>query len=131
MHHRGGPSPSRSETVRLDGKFFSNCRFENCVLHCGGERCEWKDTNFFNCQIVFDGAANNTVQVLRGMGFSFEMRFIMLVSVNHSFPCTYSRHGRCVGLRPKRVRRGTLPSLVPSIRPTLWRIVAHWNHLTS
>ena len=43
-------------------------------LPCDGERCEGKDTSFFNCQIVFDGPANNTVQFLRGIGLSFEMR---------------------------------------------------------
>jgi len=64
----------RGQTVRLDGKSFSNCRFENCVLIYSGERCEWEDTSFFNCQIVFDGPANNTVQFLRGIGLSFEMR---------------------------------------------------------
>ena len=58
------------ETVRLDDKNFVHCSFEDCLLTYGGERCEWKTTDFHNCRIVLDGAANNTVQVLKGLGFT-------------------------------------------------------------
>lgn len=59
----------KSETVRLDGKLFCNCAFEDCLLMFGGEPCEWQDTRFANCKVVLDGAAHNTVSVLRGLGF--------------------------------------------------------------
>jgi hypothetical protein len=59
----------RRETVRLDGKLFLNCAFEDCLLCYGGERCEWEHTRFSNCRVLLDGAANNTVQVLQGLGF--------------------------------------------------------------
>ena len=59
----------RQETVRLDGKLFYNCSFEDCLLCDGGERCEWENTRFANCRVVLDGSANNTIQVLQGFGF--------------------------------------------------------------
>jgi hypothetical protein len=59
----------RQETVRLDGKLFLNCSFEDCFLSYGGERCEWENTRFVNCRVVLDGSANNRVQVLQGFGF--------------------------------------------------------------
>jgi hypothetical protein len=31
----------RAQTVRLDGKLFVNCDFENCLLTYGGAKCEW------------------------------------------------------------------------------------------
>jgi hypothetical protein len=60
----------RQETVRLDGKLFMDCSFEDCLLCYGGERCEWENTRFSNCRVVLDGLANNTVQVLQGFGFT-------------------------------------------------------------
>jgi hypothetical protein len=60
----------RQETVRLDGKLSLNCTFEGCLLCYRGERCEWENTRFSNCQVVLDGPANNTVQVLQGFGFT-------------------------------------------------------------
>jgi hypothetical protein len=59
----------RDETVRLDGRLFLNCSFEDCLLCDGGEPCEWENTRFSNCRFVLDGLANNTVQVLQGFGF--------------------------------------------------------------
>lgn len=59
----------RQETVRLDGKLFLNCSFEDCLLCYGGERCEWENTRFANCRVILEGSANNTVQVLQGFGF--------------------------------------------------------------
>lgn len=59
----------RQETVRLDGKLFIDCAFEDCLLCYGGERCEWEHTRFSNCRVLLDGAANNTAQVLQGLGF--------------------------------------------------------------
>lgn len=59
-----------SETVRLDGKLFLDCSFQDCVLTFGGERCEWENTTFSHCRVVLDGHANNTVQVLQGLGFN-------------------------------------------------------------
>lgn len=58
----------RAKTVRLDGKLFVNCDFENCLLTYGGAKCEWENTRFSNCRVVFDGAAINTVHILRTMG---------------------------------------------------------------
>jgi hypothetical protein len=59
----------RQETVRLDGKLFVNCIFEDCMLCYSGERCEWEHTRFSNCRVLLDGGANNTIQVLQGLGF--------------------------------------------------------------
>jgi len=59
----------RQETVRLDGTLFLNCSFEDCLLCDGGERREWEHTRFSNCRVLLDGAANNTIQVLQGLGF--------------------------------------------------------------
>ena len=59
----------RQETVRLDDKLFVNCKFEDCLLCYRGARCEWEHTRFSNCRGLLDGAANNTVQVLQGLGF--------------------------------------------------------------
>lgn len=59
----------RAETVRLDGKLFLDCSFEDCVLSFGGERCEWETTTFTRCRVVLDGPANTTIQVLQGLGF--------------------------------------------------------------
>jgi hypothetical protein len=59
----------RNETVRLDEKLFVNCAFERCALLFGGQPCEWENTRFVNCRLVLDGAANNTIQVLRGLGY--------------------------------------------------------------
>ena len=57
------------ETVRLDGHFFENCVFENCLLSYGGELCEWNNSRFSNCRIILDGKANYTTQVLQALGF--------------------------------------------------------------
>jgi hypothetical protein len=59
----------RGDAVRLDGKKFLCCTFEDCVLYYGGERCEWENSRFLNCRIVIDGKAHNTIQVLVGLGF--------------------------------------------------------------
>jgi hypothetical protein len=59
----------RGDSVRLDGKKFLCCAFENCVLYYGGERCEWENSRFLNCRIVIDGKARNTMQLLVGLGF--------------------------------------------------------------
>ena len=59
----------RAETVRLDGHFFENCVFENCLLSYGGELCEWNNSRFSNCRIILDGKANHTIQVLQALGF--------------------------------------------------------------
>jgi hypothetical protein len=59
----------RGDAVRLDGKKFLRCTFENCVLYYGGEPCEWENSRFVDCRIVIDGKAHNTIQVLLGLGF--------------------------------------------------------------
>ena len=56
--------------VQLDDKIFVDCSFDDCVLLYSGEKCEWQTTNFTNCRVVLDGAANNTVQVLRELGIT-------------------------------------------------------------
>lgn len=53
----------------MDGKRFLNCSFEDCLLHYGGEPCEWEDTRFSNCRVVLDNSAACAVQVLEGLGF--------------------------------------------------------------
>lgn len=58
----------RREIVRLDGKLFLDCVFEDCLLQYGGDRCEWVRTSFSNCRMELDGCAKNTVQILQGLG---------------------------------------------------------------
>lgn len=55
--------------VRLDGKCFMNCDFQDCLLSYGGEPCEWDNTRFSNCRVILDGKAIQTIQTLRGLGF--------------------------------------------------------------
>lgn len=57
------------ETVRIDGRRFLKCSFEDCLLHYGGEPCEWEDTTFLNCRVFLDNSAAYAVQVLEGLGF--------------------------------------------------------------
>ena len=57
-----------AEVVRLDGNSFLNCSFQDCAFQYGGESCEWESCRFSNCRVVLDGAANNTVQVLKALG---------------------------------------------------------------
>lgn len=59
----------RQETVRLDGKLFYNCTFEDCLLCYGGERCEWENTRFANCRVVLDGPVTIQFKFLQGFGF--------------------------------------------------------------
>jgi hypothetical protein len=67
----------RQETVRPDGKLFLNCSFEDCLLSYGGEWCEWEHTRFSNCRVLLDSGANNTVQVLQGLGFKVTPPYVV------------------------------------------------------
>jgi hypothetical protein len=70
----------RNETVRLDGKLFLNCSFEDCLLEYGGGRCEWEHTRFSNCRVVLDAQASNTIQVLKGLGFKVDLPDLTMIS---------------------------------------------------
>ena len=56
------------ETIRMDNKQFTNCTFEDCLLVYGGTHCEWEQCTFQNCRVSLEGPANNTMQVLMGLG---------------------------------------------------------------
>ena len=58
----------RDETVSLDGKLFVRCNFESCTLVFAGGHCEWEASNFSHCRVTLEGAASNTLQVLRALG---------------------------------------------------------------
>ena len=58
----------RNEKVRLDGQHFVNCKFEDCLLVYGGGHCEWENCQFKDCRLSMEGSANNTMQVLQGLG---------------------------------------------------------------
>lgn len=62
-----------NETVYLDGKLFVRCDFESCALVYSGEKCEWEESNFSNCRVTLQGAASNTLQVLRALGVPITM----------------------------------------------------------
>ena len=61
----------QDETVNLDQTRFVRCSFEGCVLAFSGERCEWHETTFSNCEIALRGTASNVLQVLRAFGVTF------------------------------------------------------------
>src|SRR5690349_5267635 len=59
----------KRSSVNVDGKQFENCTFEDCKLvYSGGEPPSFVNCTFTaNLDLVFDGAAGNTVQFLKVM----------------------------------------------------------------
>jgi hypothetical protein len=54
--------------VVLDGKYFMNCTFTDCMLvYCGGDY-GWINTMFENCRFTFDGAAARTFNLCKNFG---------------------------------------------------------------
>src|SRR5689334_4975285 len=51
-------------TVYMDDKRFLNCVLTECKLVYGGGDVTWENTQFVNCQLTFDGAAQRTVAYL-------------------------------------------------------------------
>ena len=52
-------------TVYMDDKRFLNCVLTECKLVYGGGDVTWENTQFVNCQLTFDGAAQRTVAYLQ------------------------------------------------------------------
>ena len=52
-------------TVYMDDKRFVNCVLTECRLVYGGGDVTWENTQFVNCQLTFDGAAQRTVAYCR------------------------------------------------------------------
>jgi hypothetical protein len=55
-------------TVYMDDKRFINCILTECKLVYGGGDVTWENTQFVNCQLTFDGAAQRTVAYLQNFG---------------------------------------------------------------
>ena len=58
----------RGETVYMDGKRFLSCILTECKLVYGGGDVTWENTQFVNCQLIFDAAAQRTVAYLQNFG---------------------------------------------------------------
>ena len=58
----------KGETVYMDGKRYLNCIFTECKIVYGGGDVMWENTQFINCQLVFDGAAQRTIAYLTNLG---------------------------------------------------------------
>jgi hypothetical protein len=58
----------KAVTVYMDDKRFLNCVLTECKLIYGGGDVTWENTQFVNCQLVFDGAAQRTVAYLQNFG---------------------------------------------------------------
>jgi hypothetical protein len=44
----------KGETIYMDGKRYLNCIFTECKIVYGGGDVMWENTQFINCQLVFD-----------------------------------------------------------------------------
>ena len=55
-------------TVYMDDKRFVKCVLTECKLIYGGGDVMWENTQFINCQITFDGAAQRTIAYLQNFG---------------------------------------------------------------
>jgi hypothetical protein len=58
----------KGETIYMDGKRYLNCIFTECKIVYGGGDVMWENTQFVNCQLVFDGAAQRTIAYLTNLG---------------------------------------------------------------
>jgi len=56
------------QTVVLDGESFSRCEFDACrLVYSGGELPRFEQCSFVNCDWRFEGAAAQTLSVLKLM----------------------------------------------------------------
>jgi hypothetical protein len=55
-------------TVYMDDKRFVKCVLTECKLIYGGGDVMWENTQFVNCQLTFDGAAQRTIAYLQNFG---------------------------------------------------------------
>jgi len=59
----------RGDKFCVDNKFLIRCIFDRCeIIYTGGD-FGWRDTQFTNCRMVFEGAATRTVNFLKFFGF--------------------------------------------------------------
>jgi len=59
----------KATTIVLDGKSFINCEFEDCTLVYHGGETAWVNTSIRRCNVQLIGAASNTANALRGLGW--------------------------------------------------------------
>jgi hypothetical protein len=57
-------------TVVLDDKFFVNCRYTGCNLVYLGGDYGWIDSEFKDCKIMLQGAAQRTTNFMKHFGIS-------------------------------------------------------------
>lgn len=56
------------QTLKLDGGEFVNCRLDDCdLIYTGGLPPSIVDCEIRNCRVTFEGAALNTLALLKGM----------------------------------------------------------------
>lgn len=55
-------------TIYMDDKRFVKCVLTECKLVFGGGDVMWENTQFVNCQLTFDGAAQRTIAYLQNFG---------------------------------------------------------------
>jgi hypothetical protein len=55
-------------TVYMDDKRFIKCVLTDCKLIYGGGDVMWENTQFVNCQLTFDAAAQRTIAYLQNFG---------------------------------------------------------------
>lgn len=56
------------KTLYMDGKYFQDCNFTDCVLvFCGGDY-GWSDTKFVNCKLSFQGPAARALEFAKYFG---------------------------------------------------------------
>ena len=56
------------QTIILDGKCFQNATFESCTfIYSGSNEVSMRGCHFINPKFVFDGAAANTLLLLKGL----------------------------------------------------------------
>jgi hypothetical protein len=59
-------------TLEIDDTHFRNCTVTDCKLIYRGGLVSWDRTTWTNCSITVAGAANNTIEVLKGLGFEIK-----------------------------------------------------------
>lgn len=56
----------KGQTIFMDGKRFIKCKLTDCKLIYGGGDCTWIESQFINCELAFEAAAQRTIGYLQG-----------------------------------------------------------------
>ncbi len=58
----------KGKIIHVDGHFFENCQFTDCMLVYGGGEYGFKSTKFPGCKFDFTGPAHGTMMYAKIMG---------------------------------------------------------------